>query len=170
MRADKNKATIPAIGLIFISHPSAGARLLTGKVPTKYSYLPATQILSGLRQTSFSYGGALKGQAEAINASARVTAAEATGAIVFAPTAPMEHSNNTSEPPAILQLVFRILLPARVRDAVLGDAQEAYNDTLGRSGRPWVATTDYVKEVLYATVGGTWMRIERLISLLRRGS
>lgn len=75
-----------------------------------------------------------------------------------------------NSPPRHLEVAFRILLPARVRDAILGDAQEAFNDTLQRSQSRRIATADYAKEILYAIISATWMRLEKVIALLRRGS
>lgn len=167
---DKAKITASSAKFLFVSHSGDGSRLLTGKVSSKHLYVTTSQLHSALQHTSYSFGGTLKGRTKTPTVEGVKVTVVVEGKREIALVSSIERSSRPSEPPALLQIVFRVLLPARVRDAVLGDAQEAYNDTLKRSARPWVATIDYIKEVLYATVGGTWLRLERLISLLRRGS
>jgi hypothetical protein len=61
-----------------------------------------------------------------------------------------------------------VLLPARDREPLLGDALEAYNDTLRKFGGR-SATYDYAKEVFYAIVAAGWRCFIRALVTWRRG-
>jgi hypothetical protein len=68
-------------------------------------------------------------------------------------------------PPRFVEQFVWMLLPRKSRDAIIGDAAEAYAETVKRYGRR-LATLDYCKEVLFAIIGSLRMRAGRLIELI----
>lgn len=67
-----------------------------------------------------------------------------------------------------MQCFFWGILPARDREAMMGDALEAYHETEKRFGRR-AANQDYAKETVYAIIAAAWRRFEKIITLWRRG-
>jgi hypothetical protein len=68
-------------------------------------------------------------------------------------------------PPRIVEMIFWLLLPRKVRGAIMGDAAEAFAETVKRYGPGW-ATLDYCKEALCAVLASTRLSLARGISLL----
>lgn len=60
-----------------------------------------------------------------------------------------EHSSRRP-PPKIVEGFFWLILPRKHRDAILGDAEEAYWETIAKFGSRRMATCDYCKEAAYA--------------------
>ena len=69
-------------------------------------------------------------------------------------------------PPRVIEQFVWMLLPRKNREAILGDAAEAYAETLRRYGRRW-ATWDYCKEVVFAITGSLRMQAGRWIGWIR---
>jgi hypothetical protein len=75
-------------------------------------------------------------------------------------------------PPRFIEGIFWFVLPRKVREAVMGDAAEAYAETMKRCGdsRFW-ASVDYCKEAVFAIIGSMQMSAAQWIShLFRRSS
>jgi len=72
-------------------------------------------------------------------------------------------------PPRIVELIFWLLLPRKHREAIMGDAAEAYAETVRRYGRGW-ATVDYCKEAVFMTLASVRMSIAEWIRLVFRRS
>lgn len=73
-------------------------------------------------------------------------------------------------PPKIIEQCVWLLLPRTVRKAVLGDAEEAYWQTIHRYGSRRAATWDYGKEALFAVLFAIWTPVTKLFSVLKRSS
>lgn len=74
-------------------------------------------------------------------------------------------------PPRIVEGIVWVLLPRKIRDAILGDAEEAYWQTIKRYNSRTLATADYVKEAIFAVLGGIRMSVANFIlKLLKRSS
>jgi hypothetical protein len=74
-------------------------------------------------------------------------------------------------PPQFVEGIFWFVLPRKVREAILGDAAEAYAETMKRYGgsRFW-ASVDYCKEAVFAISGSLRMSAAQWISLLFKRS
>jgi hypothetical protein len=72
-------------------------------------------------------------------------------------------------PPKVVEMIFWLLLPGKHRQAIMGDAAEAYAETLKRYGRG-SATFDYCKEALFATIASMRMSMAQWIELLLKRS
>jgi hypothetical protein len=74
-------------------------------------------------------------------------------------------------PPRFVEGIFWFVLPRKVREAVMGDAAEAYAETMKRCGgsRFW-ASVDYCKEAVFAIIGSMRMSAAQWISLLFKRS
>lgn len=73
-------------------------------------------------------------------------------------------------PPRIVECFIWLVLPRKVRDAILGDAEEAYWQTIDRYGSRTAATVDYCKEAFFAILGTLRMSVSQLISAVFRHS
>ena len=75
-----------------------------------------------------------------------------------------------SRPPQFLEGVFWIVLPRNLRDAIMGDATEAYHQTMERYGSRALATLDYFKEALFAILASLRMSAAQWIQQIFRRS
>lgn len=66
-----------------------------------------------------------------------------------------------TSPPRMLEKFLWLTLPSGVRDALLGDAEEAFNATLPKYGLR-AAQWDYVKEVVFGVGGALLMLYAKL--------
>jgi hypothetical protein len=77
-------------------------------------------------------------------------------------------------PPSFLQGVFWLVLPRKLRDAIMGDAAEAHAQTIQRYGSGFVgrslAAVDYLKEALFASLSTLRMSAAQWIQLIFRSS
>lgn len=77
----------------------------------------------------------------------------------------------SAAPPRFVEGVFWLLLPRKLRDAIIGDAAEAYAQTMQKYGsRRWVATLDYCKEALFASLAAMRMSATEWVQMLFRRS
>jgi hypothetical protein len=133
-----------------------GATLLTGTPRNKERYLSAAQLLGGLAEPTESYGGALQPSVSPQTPpKARVAINPEEAALAYLSTND-SHTAEPIAPPILLQIALRVLLPAKVRDAVLGDAQEAYNDTLRERGWRQPTTSKKFSTRWSAEAGCVW--------------
>lgn len=74
-------------------------------------------------------------------------------------------------PPKFLEAIFWLLLPRKLRDAIMGDAAEAFAQTMNRyPGRRVFATADYCKEALFAIFGAMRLSLAQCIGQMFRKS
>jgi len=67
-----------------------------------------------------------------------------------------------ASPPRMLEKFLWLTLPAGLRDAILGDAEESFNETLSKFGSIRLARWNYFKEVVYGVSGALLMLYARL--------
>ena len=79
-------------------------------------------------------------------------------------------AHGQTPPPRIVEGLIWLVLPRKVRDAILGDAEEAYWQTLDRYGCRTAAIVDYCKEAFFAILGTMRMSVSQLISAVFRHS
>lgn len=76
-----------------------------------------------------------------------------------------------AKPPRIVEGVFWLVLPRKHREAIIGDAAEAYDQTLKRyGGRRWMATVDYIKEAVFASIAAFRMSVAQWVELILKRS
>ena len=73
-------------------------------------------------------------------------------------------------PPRIVENIIWFVLPRRLRDAVLGDAEESFRQTLSRGCSHRAACFDYCKEAMFAVLFALWSPILRLLGFFRKSS
>jgi hypothetical protein len=73
-------------------------------------------------------------------------------------------------PPKIVKDLIWLVLPRRVRDAVLGDAEEAYRQSLAEGYSYRAASFDYAKEAVFAILFSLWSPVLRLLASFRKSS
>lgn len=74
-----------------------------------------------------------------------------------------------ASPPRMIENIIWFALPRKVRDAVMGDAEEAYHETLQRYGRR-AANWDYCKQAAFAILFALWSPIQTLLGCFRKSS
>lgn len=75
------------------------------------------------------------------------------------------------QPLKLAETLLWLLLPRKVRGAVIGDAREAYVDTLRRyPNAHWIANLDFYKEALFGILASARISLASFIDLLLRRS
>ena len=74
-------------------------------------------------------------------------------------------------PPRLLEGFFWPVLPRKLRDAIMGDAAEAYVQTMRRyGGSRVVASIDYFKEAMFANFSALRMSAAEWVQLILKRS
>lgn len=76
-----------------------------------------------------------------------------------------------NKPPRLVEGFVWLVLPRKLREAIMGDAAEAYTQTIQRyNGRRWMATLDYIKEAGFATFAAFRMSLAQWVQLIWKRS
>jgi hypothetical protein len=73
-------------------------------------------------------------------------------------------------PPKAVENFLWFLLPRKTRDAVMGDAEEAFRETLGRGLSRRAASFDYAKEAVFAILFALSSPLVRVLGFFRKSS
>jgi len=85
-------------------------------------------------------------------------------AVHSATAQPAKASSSSLPPPKVVEGFFWLLLPRKHREGILGDAEEAYWQTIDRYGSRRIATVDYCKEAAFAILFATRVGVSSLLS------